>query len=51
MDNCNDFQNHEFNLHDINTLEWEELVSTVNDDSHMMRDGNDIMSIRKWILI
>ncbi|XP_042441133.1 calmodulin-binding transcription activator CBT-like isoform X1 [Zingiber officinale] len=48
MDNCNDLQNHEFSLHDINTLEWDELVvSTVDDDSPVTRDGDGLSSYQQ----
>lgn len=42
LNNLTEFQNHEFSLHEINTLEWEELVgSNVHNGAAINRDGND----------
>ncbi|WOL00294.1 calmodulin-binding transcription activator 5-like isoform X2 [Canna indica] len=43
IDNYTDFQNHELSLHEINTLEWEELVGdTAHNDAPLIRDGDDL---------
>ncbi|THU67301.1 hypothetical protein C4D60_Mb05t23210 [Musa balbisiana] len=41
LNNLTEFQNHEFSLHEINTLEWEELVgSNVHNGAAINRDGD-----------
>ncbi|CAL9162258.1 unnamed protein product [Musa hybrid cultivar] len=41
LNNSTEFQNHELSLHEINTLEWEELVgSNVHNRAAITRDGD-----------